>query len=284
MRDRFDISGIEVGTDAPLFCVAGPCVLESSEIAATVCERTLEITRRLGMGYIFKSSYDKANRQSVDSFRGPGIEKGLEMLAHIRKTYGVPVLTDVHTPEEAHRVAKIVDVLQIPAFLCRQTDLAVACGETGLPVFVKKGQFMAPEDMEAIIHKVERGGSDRVVLVERGTTFGYRNLVVDMRSLPVMRDFGCPVVFDCTHSVQRPGAGGNSSGGDPRFIAPLARAAVAAGVDGVFVETHPNCSEALCDAATMLELDRLEELLRPLTAIDAVVRNAHPSSGVTERM
>ena len=284
MRDRFDIDGIQVGADAPLFCVAGPCVLESPEIAATVCERVLKITRRLGMGYIFKSSYDKANRQSVDSFRGPGIERGLEILAHIRDTYGVPVLTDVHTPEEAHRAAEVVDVLQIPAFLCRQTDLAVACGETGLSVFVKKGQFMAPEDMEAIAQKVEHGGSDRIVLVERGTTFGYRNLVVDMRSLPIMRDFGCPVVFDCTHSVQRPGAGGNTSGGDPRFIAPLARAAVAAGIDGVFVETHPHCSEALCDAATMLELDLLEELLTPLADIDKVTRNTRLSSDVTERM
>ena len=272
MLNSFEISGIPVGGGAPLFLVAGPCVLESEELARRVCGEVREIAGRLGMGYIFKSSYDKANRQSYSSFRGPGIERGLDMLARIREEYAVPVLTDVHSPEEALRAGQIVDVVQIPAFLCRQTDLAHACGQTGKTVFAKKGQFMAPEDMASTARKVEEGGSDRVVLVERGTTFGYHDLVVDMRSLPVMRETGCPVVFDCTHSVQRPGASSGGSGGDPRFIGTLARAAVAAGVDGVFIETHPDCASALCDAATMLQLDKLEGLLKALVDIDGVVK------------
>jgi len=272
MRETFDIAGIQVGVGTPLFLIAGPCVLESIELAETVCARVQKIAGRLGMGYIFKSSYDKANRQSYESFRGPGIEKGLEWLAHIRETFGVPVLTDVHLPEEALKAGEIVDVVQIPAFLCRQTDLAIACGKTGKPVAVKKGQFMVPEDMSSTARKVEEGGSDRIIMVERGSTFGYRDLVVDMRSLPIMRGLGCPVVFDCTHSVQRPGAGGGKSGGEPQFIGTLARAAVAAGVDGVFIETHPDCSSALCDAATMLPLNRLEELLKTLIEIDSIVK------------
>ncbi|MHB9028327.1 MAG: 3-deoxy-8-phosphooctulonate synthase [Candidatus Latescibacterota bacterium] len=270
MKGSFDIGGIPVGGGAPFFLVAGPCVLESEELARRVCGEVCDIAARLGIGYIFKSSYDKANRQSYSSFRGPGLEHGLEMLAHIREEFGVPALTDVHSPEEARRAGEIVDVVQIPAFLCRQTDLAYACGQTGKPVFAKKGQFMAPEDMASIARKVEEGGSDRVVLVERGTTFGYHNLVVDMRSFPLLRETGCPVVFDCTHSVQRPGGQGDQSGGDPRFIETLARAAVAAGVDGVFIETHPDCAHALCDASTMLPIDRLDKLLSRLIAIDRI--------------
>ena len=272
MKESFDIEGIRVGRDAPIFLVAGPCVLESEELADRVCGAVKEITGRLGIGFIFKSSYDKANRQSFDSFRGPGIEKGLDILGSLRESYSVPVLTDVHSPEEARLAGKVVDVLQIPAYLCRQTDLALACGESGKPVFVKKGQFMAPEDMISTVRKVERGGSDRVALMERGTVFGYHNLVVDMRSLVVMRKLGCPVVYDCTHSVQRPGEGKEKSGGEPGFIEPLARAAVACGVDGVFIETHPDCDNARCDAATMLPLDRLEELLKQLIDIDSCVK------------
>lgn len=272
MRGSFDISGIPVGGGAPLFLVAGPCVLESEELARRVCGEVRDIAGRLGIGFIFKSSYDKANRQSHGSYRGPGMERGLDILARIREEYGVPVLTDVHSPEEALRSGEIVDVVQIPAFLCRQTDLAHACGRTGKAVFAKKGQFMAPEDMVSTARKVEEGGSDRIVLVERGTSFGYHDLVVDMRSLPVMREAGCPVVFDCTHSVQRPGGAAGGSGGDPRFIGTLARAAVGAGVDGVFIETHPDCSSALCDSATMLQLDRLEGLLRVLVGIDRAVK------------
>ena len=272
MRNAFDIEGIKIGGGAPLFLIAGPCVLESEELAMTVCVGVQEITGRLGIGYIFKSSYDKANRQSHDSFRGPGIDKGLDILANIRKTFDVPVLTDVHSPEEASKAGDVVDVLQIPAFLSRQTDLAHTCGSTGKPVSVKKGQFMAPGDMASVARKVEEGGSDRILLIERGTTFGYHDLVVDMRSFQVMRSLGCPVVFDCTHSVQRPGAGGGKSGGDRQFIGTLARAAVGAGVEGLFIETHPDCSNALCDAATMLPLDRLEDLLKVLVNIDAVIK------------
>jgi len=272
MQTSFHIGTIQVGGGAPLFLVAGPCVLESGEIADLVCCKAADIAARLGIGYIFKSSYDKANRQSHSSFRGPGIDRGLEMLARIRERRGVPVLTDVHSTGEARRAGEVVDILQIPAFLCRQTDIAYACGQTGKPVFAKKGQFMAPEDMLSTARKVEEGGSDRVVLVERGTSFGYHDLVVDMRSLAVMRGLGCPVVFDCTHSVQRPGGQGNASGGDQRFIGTLARAAVAAGVDGVFIETHPDCERALCDASTMLPLDRLEELVKTLVEIDRAVK------------
>ncbi len=272
MKSSFDIANIPVGGGSPLFLVAGPCVLESEDLARRVCGEVKNITTRLGIGYIFKSSYDKANRQSSFSFRGPGLERGLEILARIREEFAVSVLTDVHSPQEALSAGEVVDVLQIPAFLCRQTDLAHACGQTGKPVFVKKGQFMAPEDMVSTARKVEEGGSDRVVLVERGTTFGYHNLVVDMRSFPIMRDSGCPVVFDCTHSVQRPGGQGDQSGGDPRFIDTLARSAVGAGVDGVFIETHPDCANALCDAATMLPIERLEEMMRVLIEIDEVVK------------
>ena len=281
MRNSFHIGTIPVGGGAPLFLVAGPCVLESEELAVRVCGEAAEIAARLGIGYVFKSSYDKANRQSHSSFRGPGIDRGLEMLARIRRKFGVPVLTDVHSPEEARKSGDVVDVLQIPAFLCRQTDIAYACGRTGKPVFTKKGQFMAPEDMLSIARKIEEGGTDRVVLVERGSTFGYHDLVVDMRSLPVMRGLGCPVVFDCTHSVQRPGGQGTMSGGDPHFIGTLARAAVAAGVDGVFIETHPDCAQALCDSATMLPLDRLEDLLHTLIEIDRIVKTdlSFPRSG-----
>lgn len=273
MRDEFDIQGIPAGGNTSLFLIAGPCVLESLDVAETVCGRVQEITGRLGMGFIFKSSYDKANRQNLDSFRGPGIDKGLDWLAFIREKFNVPVLTDVHSPDEALSAGKIVDVVQIPAFLCRQTDLAVACGQTGKPVAIKKGQFMAPEDMKSSAEKVEDGGSDRVLLVERGSSFGYHNLVVDMRSLPIMKRIGCPVVFDCTHSVQRPGAGTGKSGGDAQFIETLSRSAVAAGVDGVFIETHYDCANALCDAATMLPLDRLEKLLKKLLEIDTIVKD-----------
>ena len=273
MRKSFDISGIKVGGGAPLFVVAGPCVLTSEELADSVCGTVKDITQRLGIGFIFKSSYDKANRQSIESFRGPGIKEGLRILGSIRERYNVPVLTDVHSPEEADEAGKCVDVLQIPAFLCRQTDLAVACGSTGRPVFIKKGQFMAPGDMLSTAVKVENGGSDSIVLVERGTAFGYHNLVVDMRSLRVMQELGCPVVYDCTHSVQLPGAGKEKSGGDQSLIEPMARAAVACGVDGVFIETHPDCDNALCDAATMLPLDRFEELLKRLVSIDSCVKH-----------
>jgi len=268
VRSSFDICGIPFGGGAGIVLIAGPCVLESEGLADEVCGRVKELAAGFGIGYVFKSSYDKANRQGIDSFRGPGIEKGLAMLGRIRERHGVPVLTDVHSPVEAARASVVVDVLQIPAFLCRQTDLAVACGKTGKPVFVKKGQFMAPEDMRSTAVKVESGGSDRIALVERGSSFGYHDLVVDMRSLVIMRSLGCPTVFDCTHAVQRPGAGKGGSGGAPGFIEPLSCAAAACGIDGLFVETHPDCGKALCDAATMLPLDRMEALLDQVVRID----------------
>lgn len=268
----FTLDSIPVGDGAPLIFIGGPCVIESEDLALRTASTIREIAERLGIPFIFKSSFDKANRLSHKSFRGPGIERGLEILKKVKMTVGVPVLTDVHTVEDVRLAAEVVDVLQIPAFLCRQTDLALACGKTGKVVLIKKGQFMAPEDMRNSALKVMEGGSDRVCLCERGTFFGYRNLVVDMRSLVIMgREF--PVVFDATHSVQRPGGGMESSTGDPAFILPLARAAVATGVDGLFVETHPNPEEALCDGSNMLPLKDLEELLLSLMDIDRVVKS-----------
>ena len=224
------------------------------------------------MPYVFKASFDKANRTSVDSFRGPGLEKGLDILAEIRERFDVPVLTDVHEPWQCAKVAAVCDILQIPAFLARQTDLVVAAGETGAVVNVKKGQFMAPEDMVNVIRKIESTGNRRIVLCERGASFGYRNLVADMRSLPIMRETGYPVVFDATHSVQRPGGLGSGSGGDGRFAPVLARAAVAAGVDGVFMETHVNPAKALSDSANAIALRDVRALWRKLLAIDEIVK------------
>ncbi|MFC1693545.1 3-deoxy-8-phosphooctulonate synthase [Candidatus Latescibacterota bacterium] len=269
MNSSFDIEGIKIGGGAPLVLIAGPCVLESEELADTVCRTVKDITRHLGIGYIFKSSYDKANRQSIDSFRGPGIDRGLEILSRLRERYNVPVLTDVHSPEEALKAGEHVDVLQIPAFLCRQTDLALACGKTGKPVLIKKGQFMPPWRMISSAQKVEKGGSDRIILTERGTAFGYGDNIVDMRSLVIMKKTGCPVVYDCTHSIQQLTTSSETSSGNSDFIEPLARAAVAVGIDGVFIETHPDCPNALCDKATMLPLDRLENLLKQLIEIDS---------------
>ena len=273
MKSSFDIAGIPIGGGAPLVLFAGPCALESADLAHDICAEVKDIAARLGMGYVFKASFDKANRQRHDSFRGPGIDEGLDILADIRDRHGIPVLTDVHSSEDAARAGEIVDVVQIPAFLCRQTDLALACGRTGKPVLVKKGQFMAPEDMQSTADTVAAGGSDRIMLGERGTFLGYHDLVVDYRSLVRMRALGCPVVYDATHSVQRPGAGGGSSGGDPSLIEPLARAAVACGIDGIFIETHPDCDTARCDAATMLPLDKLEGLLTTLIDLDRLVKD-----------
>ncbi len=268
----FTINGIPVGDSAPLIFIGGPCVIESEDLALRTASIIHEITDKLGIPFIFKSSFDKANRLSHRSFRGPGIKKGLEILHKIRTTVGVPLLTDVHSIEDVQPVAEVVDVLQIPAFLCRQTDLALTCGKTGKAVLIKKGQFMAPEDMKNSALKVIEGGSEKVCLCERGTFFGYHNLVVDMRSLVIMgRDF--PVIFDVTHSVQIPGGGGHTSSGQPSFILPLARAAVATGVDGLFVETHPDPEKALCDGPTMLPLKNLEALLLSVMDIDRAVKD-----------
>lgn len=256
----------------PFVLIAGPCVLESPERALMIGKRVKEITNRLGIPYVFKSSFDKANRSSIKSFRGPGLEEGLEILQAIKKELAVPVLTDIHEPEQAEPVAEVVDILQIPAFLCRQTDLLLAAAETGKIVNVKKGQFLAPWDMGKVIDKLLSTGNEKILLTERGVSFGYNNLVVDMTSLPVMRDFGYPVVFDATHSVQRPGARGESSGGDRGFVPYLSRAAAAVGIDALFMEVHDNPEEALSDGPNMLYLDDLEEVLREVQAIDALVK------------
>ena len=263
--------GVAFGGGRLVF-IAGPCVIESRAMALDLARRLSLLAARLKVPYIFKASFDKANRTSVDSFRGPGIEKGLDILAEIRERFNVPVLTDVHEPWQCARAAQVCDVLQIPAFLARQTDLVTAAGETGAVVNVKKGQFMAPEDMANVIAKIASTGNRRIVLCERGASFGYRNLVADMRSLLIMREMGYPVVFDATHSVQRPGGLGTGSGGDGRFAPALARAAVATGVDGVFMETHVTPAKALSDAANAIAFRNVEALWRKLLAIDAALK------------
>jgi len=254
-----------------LLVIAGPCVVESEVLCLGVAERLQRITSKLGVPYVFKASYDKANRTSVASFRGIGMEEGLRVLERVRRDAGVPVLSDVHGVEEVHAAAQVLDVLQIPAFLCRQTDLLVAAARTGRVVNVKKGQFLAPGDMRHVVEKVESAGSRRLMLTERGTTFGYNNLIVDFRSLPIMHQWGYPVIFDATHSVQLPGAAGNTSGGLREFVAPLARAAVAVGCDGLFMEVHPDPDHAPSDGPNMVPLDRVEDLLRRVLTIREAV-------------
>ena len=264
----------------PLAIIAGPCVIESEALCMEIAEALFDIAVRTGVLPIFKSSFDKANRTSVESFRGPGMEQGLKILAKVRSEVGLPILTDIHLPEQAAPVAEVADILQIPAFLCRQTDILVAAGKTGKPVNIKKGQFLAPEDMRHSAAKVESTGNRKLMLTERGVSFGYRELVVDMRSLVKLADIGYPVVFDATHSVQRIGGQMGVSGGAPQFIEPLARAAVATGaVSAVFIETHPRVKEALSDAASMLPLERLEALIVSLVKIvEALGINANTES------
>ena len=255
----------------PPFLIAGPCVIESPRHPAQVAARLRAITGGLGMPFVFKASYDKANRSSLGSFRGPGLERGLEILAGVRETLRVPILTDVHEVAQVERAAQVADVLQIPAFLCRQTDLVVEAARSGRIVNVKKGQFMAPWDMKGVLDKAASTGNPRIMVTERGASFGYNNLVVDMRSFPVLRSFGFPVVFDVTHSVQRPGGLGDRSGGDAHFIDTLAPAGVAAGVDGLFMEVHENPARALSDGPNAYRLGRLEKLLKRLLAVDRAV-------------
>ena len=267
------LCGFQAGLDHPLFLIAGPCVVESEQLQMDVAGQLKEITGALGVPFIFKSSYDKANRSSGRSFRGPGMEKGLAILAKVRKALGVPVLTDVHTAEEVPEVAKHVDVLQTPAFLCRQTDFIVAVASAGLPVNIKKGQFLAPHDMKNVVDKARAAtGADNILVCERGVSFGYNNLVSDMRSLAIMRETGCPVVMDATHSVQLPGGQGTSSGGQREFVPVLARAAVATGVAGLFMETHPDPAKALSDGPNAWPLPRMRELLETLVEIDRLVK------------
>jgi 2-dehydro-3-deoxyphosphooctonate aldolase (KDO 8-P synthase) len=265
------IAKINIGGGHPIVLIAGPCIVEGREMTLRIAARIQKIARKLHTPFIFKASYKKANRTSGSSFMGLEMDKALAILAEVKREFGVPVLTDIHSAAEASPVAEVADVLQIPAFLCRQTELLRAAGRTGKPVNIKKGQFMAPEDMRHQAQKVVSTGNKRVMLTERGVTFGYHNLVVDMRSLSIMRESGYPVILDATHSVQLP-AEGKITGGQPQFIFPLARAGAAVGIDGLFVETHPNPARALSDAASQLKLDRLEMLLRQVVSLDQMVK------------
>ena len=267
-----DLCGFKVGLDQPLFLIAGPCVVESEQLQIDVAGQLKEITGKLGINFIFKSSFDKANRTSINSFRGPGMEEGLRVLAEVKRQLGVPVLTDVHEYTPMDEVAAVVDVLQTPAFLVRQTDFITRVCATGKPVNIKKGQFLSPWDMKPVVEKAKSTGNQQIMVCERGASFGYNNLVSDMRSLSVMRDTGCPVVFDATHSVQLPGGQGSSSGGQREFVPVLARAAVAVGVAGLFAETHPDPSKALSDGPNAWPLDKMEALLETLLALDSITK------------
>jgi 2-dehydro-3-deoxyphosphooctonate aldolase (KDO 8-P synthase) len=266
------IDSIQIGGNHPLVLIAGPCVVENREIIFQTAITLRSVTERNKIPFIFKSSYKKANRSSGDSFMSIGDEKALEILAEVKREFGVPILTDIHSVAEAPIAAEVADVLQIPAFLCRQSELLQAAGKTGKVVNIKKGQFVAPDDMYLAAAKVAATGNDKILLTERGTSFGYHNLVVDMRSLPIMQKSGYPVVLDATHSVQLPGGGKNQSGGQPEFIFPIARAGVAAGCDALFIETHPNPAQALSDSSSQLKLYMLEDLIRQVKAIDEVVK------------
>ena len=268
------LCNFEVGLDRPLFLIAGPCVIESREMALDTAGQLRDICRKLGLNFIYKSSYDKANRSSGKSFRGLGMEQGLDILADVKKRLGVPVLTDVHAEHQVAAVASVVDVLQTPAFLCRQTDFIQACAASGKPVNIKKGQFMAPGDMKQVVLKAREvnGGADNIMVCERGASFGYNNLVSDMRSLAIMRETGCPVVFDATHSVQLPGGQGDRSGGQREFVPVLARAAVAVGIAGLFMETHPDPAKALSDGPNAWPLPQMAALLEQLVELDALVK------------
>jgi 2-dehydro-3-deoxyphosphooctonate aldolase (KDO 8-P synthase) len=266
------LASFEVGADRPFFLIAGPCVIESEALVIDVAGRLRDITETLGIPFVFKASFDKANRSSRSSFRGPGLEKGLEALARVRKQIGVPVLTDVHEDTPLAEVAEVVDVLQTPAFLCRQTNFIVAACSQGKPVNIKKGQFLSPWEMQNVVDKARSTGNSQIMVCERGFSFGYNNLVSDMRSLAVMRATGCPVVFDATHSVQLPGGKGDASGGQREFVPVLARAAVAAGVAGLFMETHPDPAKALSDGPNAWPLDRMGSLLTTLVEVDLAVK------------
>jgi 2-dehydro-3-deoxyphosphooctonate aldolase (KDO 8-P synthase) len=267
-----ELCGFQVGLDRPLFLIAGPCVIESEQLALDTAGRLKELAGRVGIPFIYKSSFDKANRSSGQSFRGPGLAEGLKILETVKGQIGVPVLTDVHEYTPLHEVATVVDVLQTPAFLCRQTDFIQNVARQGRPVNIKKGQFLAPWDMGNVVAKARAAGNDRIMVCERGASFGYNNLVSDMRALAVMRGTGCPVVFDATHSVQLPGGQGDASGGQREFVPVLARAAVAAGVAGLFMETHPDPGRALSDGPNAWPLDRMEPLLATLKGLDALVK------------
>ena len=266
-----ELKNFKIGGDK-LTILAGPCAIESKEILDETASGLKEICKKLDINYVFKSSFDKANRSSITSFRGPGLEKGLEMLAEIKSKYDLPIVTDIHTPDQAKPTSEVADILQIPAFLCRQTDLLVEAGKTGKIVNIKKGQFLAPQQMKPLVKKVEDSGNKKIMLTDRGTSFGYNNLVSDFRSIPIMKEFGYPVVFDATHSVQMPGSNGDSTGGDRRFVPLLAKSAMAAGADVLFFEIHPDPDKALCDGANMLYLKDAERVFSVCKEIFEVVR------------
>jgi len=272
MTKEIKVGKIKIGGNNPLVLIAGPCVIETEEQTFQTVKRLKEITSELEIPFIFKSSYDKANRTSIKSYRGPGLKKGLEILGRIKKELNIPLLIDVHKREEISAVSKVADILQIPAFLCRQTDFVLAVAKVGKSVNVKKGQFLAPWDVKNVIEKIESVGNKNILLTERGTTFGYNNLVVDMKSLPIMRSFGYPVVFDATHSVQLPGGMGMITGGNREYVPYLARAAAACGVDALFLEAHPDPDKALSDGPNMMRLDDVPQLLREVKEIDSIVR------------
>ena len=273
MTKIIQLGKVKIGGGAPFVLIAGPCVIESRATALFIAKAIKQITQRLGIHFIFKASYDKANRTSISSFRGLGMEEGLEILDEVKEKFNVPVLSDVHSPDEMEHAAQVLDVIQIPAFLSRQTDLLLAAGQTGKVVNIKKGQFLAPWDVKEIVDKVKSTGNHKILLTERGTTFGYNTLVTDFRSLAIMRKTGCPVVMDASHSVQQPGGLGSASGGQSEFIPLLARCGVAAGCDAVFVEVHPNPKKALSDGPNMLPLNQLGSLLKDLKAIDRIVKH-----------
>ncbi|WP_034765309.1 3-deoxy-8-phosphooctulonate synthase [Rossellomorea vietnamensis] len=263
---------IKFGGNNPFVLIAGPCMIESEELVMKTAETVKEITTKLGIPYVFKASFDKANRSSIHSDRGPGIEKGLEILEKVKKEFDLPVTSDIHEAGQAEMAGEVLDIIQIPAFLCRQTDLLVAAAKTNKIINVKKGQFLAPWDMKNVVTKIQETGNDRILLTERGTTFGYNNLVVDMRSLVTMAELGAPVVFDATHSVQIPGGNGTTTGGKREFVPYLSRAAASVGVSSIFMETHPNPDEAMSDGPNMVKLHELEEVLKPIKAIDQLIK------------
>ncbi|MDP8258165.1 MAG: 3-deoxy-8-phosphooctulonate synthase [Candidatus Aadella gelida] len=269
---KVKVNDIVIGSDEPIVLIAGPCVIESAESVMEHAEKIKEVAKRAGVPFIFKASYDKANRSSADSFRGPGIRKGLEILKLVKDTLGVPILSDVHSVDEMAAAGAVLDVIQIPAFLCRQTDLLVKAAETGKAVNVKKGQFMSPGEMSNVVAKIEQCGNKNIMITERGTTFGYNMLVNDFRAIPIMKKTGYPVIYDATHSVQMPGGKGTSSGGESEYILPLSRAAVAAGCDGLFVEVHMSPENAKSDGPNMLKLDLLEDYLTQMLSIEKAVK------------
>ncbi|WP_026560969.1 3-deoxy-8-phosphooctulonate synthase [Bacillus sp. J37] len=267
------LNDITFGGNNPFVLIAGPCMIESESLVMETAEQIKEITTKLGIPYVFKASFDKANRSSIFSERGPGIEKGLEILAKVKERFDLPVVSDIHDASQAEIAAEVLDIIQIPAFLCRQTDLLVAAGKTGKVINVKKGQFLAPWDMKNVVTKLRETGNENILLTERGSTFGYNNLVVDMRSLITMREMDVPVVFDATHSVQIPGGNGTSTGGKREYVPYLSRAAAAVGIDSIFMEVHPNPDEAFSDGPNMVKLENLEEVLKPIKEIDNLIKH-----------